>query len=239
MSDLRIGLVAEGPTDYEIINSALLAILSDRDFFLTLLQPEPTGNALGNGWTGVVKWCHEATLRYSGPLETDPFLSQLDVLLIHIDADVAEKRYGDDSREIELIARNSGWLSLPCGYDCPPISAICDYLSECVRSWLGNRNIDHKGLLCIPAQSSGTWLAHAVLPIDHGLLVNSECNTSLESRLPYLPKAQRAKKTAVAYRAHGPTITRNWGTVKACCSQASRFERDFLAALPPPAAAAP
>lgn len=41
MSEPRIALVAEGPTDYEVINAALRAIVPVR-FTLTLLHPEPT-----------------------------------------------------------------------------------------------------------------------------------------------------------------------------------------------------
>jgi hypothetical protein len=57
MSDLRIGLVAEGKTDQVVIEAALKAIL-ERPFILTLLQPEtsdPFGDAgpLGGGWGGV------------------------------------------------------------------------------------------------------------------------------------------------------------------------------------------
>jgi len=51
MSDLlRIALVAEGPTDYEIIHAALRAILP-RPFVMTLLQPEATRPEMG----GVVR----------------------------------------------------------------------------------------------------------------------------------------------------------------------------------------
>lgn len=39
MSDLRIALVAEGPTDYEIIKAALRVILKPRTFIMTQLQP--------------------------------------------------------------------------------------------------------------------------------------------------------------------------------------------------------
>ena len=38
---LKIGLIAEGPTDFEVIQAALKAILPD-PFIMTLLQPEAT-----------------------------------------------------------------------------------------------------------------------------------------------------------------------------------------------------
>lgn len=48
MSDVRIGLVAEGKTDLVVIEAALQSILGDRSFVLKLLQPEtsaPFGGA--------------------------------------------------------------------------------------------------------------------------------------------------------------------------------------------------
>lgn len=59
MSELRIALVAEGPTDYEVIHAALRAVLP-RSFVMTPLQPEGNRPVMGNGWGGVLKWCHAA-----------------------------------------------------------------------------------------------------------------------------------------------------------------------------------
>ena len=51
MSELRIALVAEGPTDAIVIEAALKALLP-RPFVLTLVQPEETRPKLGAGWRG-------------------------------------------------------------------------------------------------------------------------------------------------------------------------------------------
>lgn len=52
MSNPRIALVAEGPTDFVIIEAALKAILQ-RPFVLNQLQPEPTRPEMG----GRLGWC--------------------------------------------------------------------------------------------------------------------------------------------------------------------------------------
>ena len=69
MSDPRIALVAEGPTDFVVIEAALKAILQ-RPFVLNQLQPEPTRPEIGGGWGGVFKWCQEfrqrSTLELTG-----------------------------------------------------------------------------------------------------------------------------------------------------------------------------
>ena len=62
MSDLRVALIAEGPTDAVVIGAALKALLP-RSFTLTQLQPEPTLPKLGTGWGGVLRWCLEFAQR--------------------------------------------------------------------------------------------------------------------------------------------------------------------------------
>lgn len=52
MSDLRVALIAEGPTDVVVIEAALKALLP-RSFVLAQLQPEPTRPKMGTGWGGV------------------------------------------------------------------------------------------------------------------------------------------------------------------------------------------
>ena len=71
MSDLRVALVAEGPTDAIVIEAALKALLP-RPFVLTQLQPEPTRPKLGAGWGGVLRWCHEFALRGHSSIEDYP-----------------------------------------------------------------------------------------------------------------------------------------------------------------------
>lgn len=62
-SSLRIALVAEGRTEFEVVNAALTAILAPRSFVLVLVQPDATRPQLGAGWGGVLKWCHQAAER--------------------------------------------------------------------------------------------------------------------------------------------------------------------------------
>jgi hypothetical protein len=100
-----------------------------------------------------------------------------------------------------------------------------------IKSWLGQVTPGDRTLFCLPAQSSGTWLAAAVLDSSHPLLANCECEINLESRLENLPKAQRIKKTKREYSFHAPHITQKWLQVKQICSQAEDFERLVLAAI--------
>ncbi|MCD8486176.1 MAG: hypothetical protein LRZ84_05370 [Desertifilum sp.] len=119
--ELRIALVAEGPTDYEVIQAALKAVLPN-PFVMTLLQPEATQPKLGAGWCGVLKWCHEADQRHNELLDTDPTLVGFDLLIIHVDVDVASQQYPNCGPSVEIWAKENSWGSLPCTQPCPPIS---------------------------------------------------------------------------------------------------------------------
>jgi hypothetical protein len=230
MSELRIALVAEGPTDYEVIQAALKAVLQ-QPFVISQLQPEATQGITGTGWCGVLKWLQAAQQRHQGSLETDPTLVGFDLLIIHLDVDVASKQYADCGILIEDIARNNNWGSLPCAEPCPPISDTVNSLDAVIKSWLGHSTVGNRTLLCLPAQSSGTWLAAAVLSLSDPLLADGECNLTLESKLAQLPMKKRIKKTAREYRLYAPHITAQWSQIKQVCTQAQLFENIVLAAL--------
>jgi hypothetical protein len=104
MSDLRIALVAEGPTDYVIIEAALKAFLP-QPFILTQLQPEATKPEIGGGWGGVLKWCSMVGERFQGPIDQDPTLLGFDLLIIHLDVDVATFNYADCGEHLALLAQ--------------------------------------------------------------------------------------------------------------------------------------
>ena len=233
MSDLRIALVAEGPTDYVVIEAALKSVLA-KPFTMARLQPEATPGIMGTGWCGVLKWCQAAHQRHQlhhGSIDTDPTLVGFDLIIIHLDVDVASKQYSDCGGALAAIAQDSNWGSLPCIQPCPPVSDTVDFLVEVIKSWLGQVTPGDRTLFCLPAQSSGTWLAAAVLDSSHPLLTNAECDLKLESRLQQLPKALRIKKTKRDYDKYAPHITQKWLQVKQICTQAEDFEHLVLATI--------
>lgn len=228
MSDLRIALIAEGATDAEVIRAALKAVLDTRPFILTQLQPEATRPELGSGWCGVRKWCRAAGLRHSGPIDADPTLRLFDLLIIHLDVDVAGFAYADCGQEAAAQAELFGWPSLPCAQPCPPVESTVYRLEAVLKSWLGAAQLGRKAVLCMPAQSSEAWLAAAVLPSVHQFGYGLECVANLETRLSSQPKHLRVKKTQRDYRSKASNITDHWETVKAQCSQAAAFEKSLL-----------
>lgn len=231
MSDLRVALVAEGPTDFEIISAALKAICGHRTFVLTQLQPEKTLPALGTGWGGVMRWCMATGDRHQGSLDLDPTLESFDLLILHLDLDVALGSYADCGAEIQNIANERGWATPPCACPCPPASDTASALTLCLRQWLGQALPGDKTVICLPGQSSGSWLAAATLAPGHGLLANLECNPNAEHRLSSLPLAERIRKKPREYRDAAPRPVSKWAEVKGLCSQSQAFENAVLAAI--------
>lgn len=228
MSDLRVALVAEGPTDAIVIEAALKALLP-RPFVLTQLQPEPTRPKLGTGWGGVLRWCLDFATRGHARFEDDPTLPGFDLFVVHIDADVAEKRYADVSDEIADLAGQRGWPTLPHFIQCPPRSGSADAMRACLLAWAGMQEPGPKTVLCVPSKAVEAWLTAATFDNGHALQNGLECNLNVESQLKALPVAQRIKKTSRDYRARERTIAEAWSVVRQRCTQAERFSTDVAA----------
>jgi len=228
MSDVRVALVAEGPTDAVVIEAALKALLP-RPFVLTQLQPEPTRPKMGAGWGGVLRWCLDFATRGHARLEDDPSLPGFDLFVVHADADVVEGAYADVSVDLENVATQRGWPALPIGVPCPPASGSVGAVRGCLLSWAGLGAPGPKTVICVPSKAIDAWLAAATLDHGHALLAGLECNLNLDRQLAALPNAQRIKKTRREYLAHEKTITVAWPVVRQRCTQADRFSTDIAA----------
>lgn len=77
-----IGIVAEGPRDYELIAAVIDTITNEENSY-QMIQPEPDmAGRFGNGWKGVWKWCETN----QGSLNTymNSLTPVLDFLVIHV-----------------------------------------------------------------------------------------------------------------------------------------------------------
>ena len=228
MSDLRVALVAEGPTDAVVIEAALKAMLP-RPFVLTQLQPEPTRPKMGTGWGGVLRWCADFAMRGHARFEDDPTLPGFDLFVIHADADVAEAAYTDVSDEVASLATARGWPVLPNRVPCPPASGSADAVRGCLLSWTGLGAPGPKTVLCVPSKAIDAWLVAAAFDDGHALLTGLEGNLDVEGQLGVLPKAQRIEKTRRKYVAREKKVTEGWPVVRQRCTQAERFSTDVAA----------
>jgi hypothetical protein len=223
VSELRVALVSEGPTDRVLIEAALKAILT-RPFTISSLQPEATRPEAGNGWCGVFKWCRQFVSRSHSALEADPTLPGFDLFVIHLDADVANCSYADCGAGMELAAQ--GLPELPCAQPCPEPETTVDELRARILAWLDLGDIGPRTVLCVPSKSMDAWLAASVLKPSHPLLVDLECNMRIQVRLAALPTSQRIAKSVRTYQEYSHAVTKNWPGVLEKCTQAGRFHRD-------------
>ncbi|MCB2153708.1 hypothetical protein KQI84_02380 [bacterium] len=231
MSELRVAVVGEGPTDTVIIEAALKALLPD-SFVITQIQPEPTRPKLGTGWGGVLRWCQEFATRGFNRIEDDPTLPGFDLFIIHLDADVAEYSYEDVSPGIAQQAMNNGWPPLPNSTNCPPATGGAGVVRALPIAWANLSGLGPKTVLCVPSKATEAWLVAALFSDGHRMLNDLECNLNLENRLKQLPLAEKVKKKKREYQAHEQRVRDQWGIVRQRCSQAERFSLDVLAALP-------
>lgn len=233
---LRVALVAEGVTDYEVLRAAVHSMLNGRSFDLKLLQPEESvaftagGDAgtLGGGWRGVYKWCLQAVERGGGQLSGDPLFVGYDLLLIHLDADVA----GEDPANYRHFPIPELAGVLPCKRRCPPASATTDALRLVLLSWIGENQVPGGTVFCTPSKSTEAWVMTASFPNDHEMnRLGWECHPKPENRLGQQPLADRFLKKHGDYLSRYDHFVAHWPNVVARLSEAFRFQQEFLAAL--------
>ena len=230
MSDpLRIALACEGPTDFIVIRAAVRAIFPDRDVVWQLLQPEisasfvPAGRELGLGWSGVYHWCRLAAKEGEGRLSGSALFGFHDVLIVHVDADVAAMTYrsagiSDESED------------LPCSKPCPPAVATTDALRRVMFRWIGETAVPARCVFCTPSQSTEAWVIAALYPKNPSMEKRGwECYETPDAQLGQQPKKKRIRKSAKDYSAKEAELTAAWPTVEKL-SEAARFSGDFKTA---------
>ncbi len=233
---LRIALVAEGVTDYEVLKAAVGSMLNGRAFDLKLLQPEGSvafssgGNAgpFGGGWKGVYRWCLQASQRSGGSLSGDPLFIGYDLLVLHLDADVA----AEDPATFPVYPISELEGVLPCEQPCPPPSATTDRLRQVLLSWVGEPQTPPRTVLCTPSKSTEAWVMAVFFPKDREMVRKGwECHPKPERRLAQQPRKQRFAKRRSDYESRGAKMQSAWPTIAAKLTEAMRFRDDFAAAV--------
>ncbi|MDJ0841085.1 MAG: hypothetical protein QNK37_31525 [Acidobacteriota bacterium] len=228
-SSFNIALVVEGVTDAIVLSGALDAILSDRNYIAETLQPDRNDHrarARGEGWGGVYRWCRK---HGAAPgLARNPSLKSKQLIIIQLDADVAEKNYAD------IGVLDPEVNDLPCAHPCPPAVDTVNALETVVRRWLQHDPGD-RGVICIPSRAIDAWMVPVFFPGDTDKLSNLECSGSLgrwlSSKQAGSLMRQSGKKNPRNYRSQQAELTRAWPRVKESCATAAVFEARVLDAL--------
>lgn len=154
-------------------------------------------------------------------------LSYHDLLIVHADADVAGKAYPEGN------IRDAPSEDLPCEEPCPPPDRTTNALRGVIVNWLGERKCPPRIVLCTPSKSTEAWVVAAVWP-DNVLVLRDdwECRPDPETQLRALPKERRLEKRPNDYRARQSEFEAAWLSVAERLSEAARFQRELLAAIP-------
>jgi hypothetical protein len=235
-STLRIALVSEGITDFSVLKAVIESMLSGRSFDLKLLQPEESvaftggGSAglLGGGWKGVYKWCRQAASRGGVSLSDDPLFINYDLLVLHLDADVAAE--DPANHRLDPISDLAGHL--PCERPCPPAASTTDPLRITMLSWVGETAVPPRTVLCTPSKSTEAWVMAVFFPDDKEMNRKGwECYPNPEGRLAQQKVTVRFSKSQADYEKRKMEIQARWPMIVTKLSEAARFQNDFTDAV--------
>ena len=229
---VRVAVAVEGPTDEVVIEAIIDGILDGSDFEFQVLQPDASsvfgtavGSATGLGWPGVFRWCRQSTMEGSGSVSASAVFANHDLVVVHVDADVAGRTYASGSVSPPRI-------DLPCEQPCPPASATTNALREVVLNWLGEVDCPSRLVLCMPSKSMDAWVVVALWP-DNPVVArgNWECRIDPGRQFSALPHRERLSKTRRDFEQRAMDITRGWLIVASRLTEAKRFEVEFLRAM--------
>lgn len=248
MSDIQVGIVAEGHTDFIVIESILRNIENmilkptDRRFHpISLLQPIESDafdgfGDTGSGWSGVYKWCIQSKEKGNGSVSQDREVRHFDLIIYHLDADVSSCTY--ESGRIQ-----NDCSDLPCRMECPPAVDSVNALRTVLLGWMGEESLPTKSLICIPAHNIETWVTACLFPAEPIIQEpNIECTDHCVHFLSTQPssarlvrlKEGRYKKLSKRYSLKRQNISDGWPNAVSLLSEAQRFDNDtriFLDAI--------
>jgi len=237
MSDaLRIAFVVEGPTDFVMLKAVIENLLEGRDFVPQVLQPEmseafKTVPGEDGGWPGVLRWCFQSADQGGGRLSNNPLFAFHDLLIFQLDADVAGASYSAGHIQDPFPEP-----TLPCEEDCPPASATTDRLRTVALRWMGEYTTPPQIVFCTPSKALETWLLAGLFPKDKvAKRKDLECRQNPADTLQGKPLKRRlvrsGKKNLQMYKELASEFALKWRKVAEKCSEAGRFEDDFLYAF--------
>ena len=157
---VRVAVAVEGPTDAIVLEAILSATIPGGEFVLQTLQPERSAafraasfGRTGAGWTGVYRWSRQAVTEGGGSASGSSVLSNHDVLIVQVDADVAGETYASGN------IRDAPHDDLPCEEH--PVLHRTTPLTRCETSFsIGLENVNvRSGLSCVlpPRASRPGW----------------------------------------------------------------------------------
>jgi hypothetical protein len=241
-----IGVVCEGPTDYEAIKRIVDMVTQDNNEFLRLQPEESLEGQFGNGWKGVWKWCESY-----GPIFNNYMhkaTPKIDCLIVQMDGDVSRSEKEVHCTCEVTVCEYSGVVHpLNCRIckegKCPVMLPCSDHetgghaahLSGLVRKWLCLSEESSTVINAVPCDSIDTWVAVSYGDLTDMCEQHPDPWSSIIARGAYYHsiRIQGGRKRVPVYQIFSDNICREWVTVKTYCLQAQAFESAICEKLLP------
>lgn len=187
MSDLRIGIIAEGPTDIIIIEKIVKLVF--KDYRVVCVEISPTPDELsgiidkpeGFGWGSVYKICHNLKDKLE-ILEAGN--GSFDMIVIQVDGDVMFVTY-----ESARIHDAKIPTELPCYIEGATIEENCSLLESVICNWK-DCDVDSNIILCIPYINTELWAAYCLYPSYKSQLIETLSKDDINSFLLSMPRKE-------------------------------------------------
>ncbi len=243
---MRVGIIAEGSTDIEVIENLVELIYPGCEF--RHIQPDISAVARTtyNGWKGVWQWCIKESAFFHKELNKIPE-SKIDIYIIHLDGDtVREKNLHCVDPENcscqEHHITSAAYCSKSEG-QCPlkidnvfldsTIFNKFTFLTTKIQNWLDSSILSNV-IFCLPFDSTESWIVAA---FDKGAYENPESiikpADTIIGHAPYYhdhrvnrKDGKLVKKLPLYQNFLVPELCRQWGYVTSVCQTAKSFDSD-------------
>ncbi len=212
---IRVGIVAEGTSDWLALEELMKAVQPDTDFDFVHLRPDMTlVSRSPHGWKGVKSWCQQQGTRLAALLSG---IQGFPIHLLVIPVDCS-------------MAHNVGAL-----HPCPPARATADALRKnLAQDWLGLSSLPGFVVLATPSRTTDAWIVAALEPPYAGqepLECDDQAERELVRRKLLRSRGGEVKKPEAKYRPLAEAMANELARVCETCTEAERFREDFAAAV--------
>lgn len=241
-----IGIVCEGPTDFEMITALIAHIFNEEMSYLPIQPDDELCTDFGNGWKGVIHWCREQSEYLYDYFEG--VTPKVDLLIVQIDADVARAEKEIYCYNIKTDCEGQGEQDpLNCDFAkrklCPqqlPPNSVCSgepeervkYLQGILNSYLLKDDRVHY-VLTIPCDATDSWVMAAfedeMTDIEH--FVDPWKKHIAKKKDYHGIRIPGKKKSLPVYRILVEKVCEKWDIVKEKCPQALKFESDIRSVI--------
>lgn len=237
---INIGIVCEGPRDYDMLKS-VISCFYDKDYNTLFLQPnQEFGTDNGSGWKGVIRWLQNHSSDLNKYLtEITP---SIDLLIIQMDADVArcEKEIYCKSIPVECIGQavedylNCSIIKVAACPQLLPPNAACDgtstdrirYIKQFLKDYIKCQE-RIRCVITVPCDATDAWIIAAFEEdMEEIEQINEPWSTISHKKEFHGIRIPGHKKSKRTYDQLIDRVCQKWDVVKQKCTQALLFEND-------------